>query len=438
MSTTNDATRKSAEAGPRAVGFRSPAHRSSQAASVKTAAATATKPSTSSHVPSASIPSLPAPVGTPNSRNAPPLKKRSKGSGFFGFLFLSVLLAVCYLVWSNFLRFQSYGVIGGRLISVAAPWDGRILNWQVRDGEIVQQGDVMAIISNLKMQHELAALGDDLKMSQANLDAEIAKINFTVQGHNERSQKATAEYLQAYGELVSEQAKFSDSERQLERAEQLLKSQNISKSEYEKLYFQSVGKGRKIEQLRAAVDVLKTRSEQTGLADDAGSSQLKPLLAKIARTQSEIVRLREKIDQGQLKAPVSGRITQRFCLTGESTDEGEPVLEILEDNSIEAVLYVPHAITDEFPVGGHVEIQIEPYTHSVTCTIKRLGDSFEPAPTSIARYYQSNQFLLPVYLAPHNEFDQTLAMRVQGTVRRPYEWRKSLSKGWDKLQELIQ
>lgn len=444
MSSPNPSNRTSAAPGPRAVGFRAPRQRGGKEPSGGIGTQIQNHPAhpaPSLHVapslPTATSPAKPvaaAPAVSP--RSAPPTKKRAKGSSFLGILFLSVVGGFGYLVWSNFLQFQSYGVIEGRLISVAAPWDGTIDSWQVRDGDLVQQGEILATLSNLTMQHELAALGDQLKMSQANLDAEMAKIKFSVQGHSERSQKATAEYLQASGELLAEQARFQELERKLERAEKLYKNKNVSKSEFEKLYFEFVGQQSKLEQLEAAVTVLKSRSNEASPASDAGTSQLKPLLAKIEQIQSEISRLRERIDQGQIKAPVSGRITQRLCLTGEAASEREPVLEILEDNSIEAILYVPQTITDEFAVGADIEIRLEPYDRPVRCTVTRLGDRFEPAPSSISRYYSTDQYLLPVHLKPHSEFNQLFAMRVQGTVKRPYQWHKTLAKGWEQMAAL--
>lgn len=147
-----------------------------------------------------------------------------------------------------------------------------------------------------------------------------------------------------------------------------------------------------------------------------------------------MTRLRERIGQGQVRAPVSGRVTKRFCLTGEAVKESEAVVEILEDNSIEVVLYVPQGLTDEFSPGCEIDISLEPYDHAMRCTVRRLGDRFEPAPDSISRFYQSQQYLLPVYLTPHAEFNQLMAMKIHGTVKRPYEWNKSLAKTLEGLQ----
>ena len=426
MSPSTDGNRKPSLPGKRAVGFRAPSPSANSPTSGFATRKTEPPP----------IQTEPQPVAT-TKRNAPPAKKRAKGSGFFAFLFLACFATAGYFLWTSFLQYQSYGVIDGRLISVAAPWDGNIVNWQVRDGDLVQQGEVVATLSNLEMQHELEALDDELKMTQAQLDAQMTKIKFDVQDKSERGQKAMAEYLQASGELQSEKASFQDAKRQLDRAARLLKTRNISRSEYEKLYYTYVGQKRKIERLEQAVEVLRLRSEAPTDPQLNGSSQLKPLLAKIDQTQSEMVRLRTRIDQGQVRAPVSGRVTKRFSLTGESVRQSESVIEILEDNSIEAVLYVPQDMIAELEVGNEIEIQLEPYQYPMSCTVRRLGERFEPAPTSISRYYNSQQYLLPVYLTPNAEFGQLMAMRIHGTVKRPYEWDKSLKKSMDQVKQTI-
>ena len=104
------------------------------------------------------------------------MKKRSKGSGFLSLIFLAAFIALGYTVWSSLLQYQSYGVIEGRVITVAAPWDGSIYNWQVRDGEEVTQGQVLAVINNIDMHHQLETLGDELKMNQALLDLSLIHI----------------------------------------------------------------------------------------------------------------------------------------------------------------------------------------------------------------------------------------------------------------------
>ena len=383
--------------------------------------------------PMASTPQTPVtaagPPATPASlRSAPPMKKRGKGNGFLSLIFVGAFIALGYTVWSSLLQYQSYGVIEGRVITVAAPWDGSIDNWQVRDGEEVTQGQVLAVINNIDMQHQLETLGDELKMNQALLDAEISKVQFESQQRSEQSQKTIAEYHTTLGELLSEQEKYKELDRKFKRSRKLLKTHNVSQSKYEEDFFRLAGQKKKIQQLVETVEVLKYRSQQSNDVADNGSPRLAPILAQIELSKSEISRLRQRIGQGQIKSPVNGRVSKRYRMIGESAKAGEVVIEVLEENSIQAVLYVPQSVIEDYEVGKEIEISLEPYQQKIHCTVDRFGDRFENAPSSIERFYHINQALLPVYLNPNHETQHLLAARVGGTVKRPYEYSKGLEK----------
>lgn len=365
------------------------------------------------------------------------MKKRGKGNGFLSLIFAAAFFALGYAVWSSLLQFQSYGVIEGRVISVSAPWDGSIYNWQVRDGEEVTQGQILAVIKNIDMEHELETLGDELKMNQALLDAEISKIQFESQQRNEQSQKTIAEYHSTYGELLSEKEKYKELDRKFERTRRLLKTNNVSRSKYEEAFFGLAGQKKKVEQLAESVEVLKYRSKQSSKAADNGSPRLAPILATIDLSKSKITRLRERIDKGKIVSPVNGRVSKRHRLIGESAKSSEVVIDILEENSIQAVLYVPQRVIEDYEVGKEVEISLEPYAQKIRCTVDRFGDRFESAPHSIERFYHINQPLLPVYLTPNHDTHNLLAARVGGMVKRPYEYSKGLSKVFSDSKETV-
>ena len=371
-------------------------------------------------------------------RSAPPMKKRSKGNSFLSLIFLAAFIALGYTIWSSLLQYQSYGVIEGRVITVAAPWDGSIYNWQVRDGEEVTQGQVLAVINNIDMQHQLETLGDELTMNQALLDAEISKIQFESKQRSEQSQKTVAEYHETYGNLLSEKEKYKELDRKFKRTRKLLKTHNVSRSQYEEEFFRLAGQKKKIQQLTETVEILKYRSRQSNDGVDNGSPRLAPILAQIELSKSEIGRLRERIAQGQIKSPVNGRVSKRHRLIGESAKSGEVVIDVLEENSIQAVLYVPQSVVEDYEIGKTVEISLEPYKQKIECTVERFGDRFETAPASIERFYHINQALLPVYLTPNHETQHLLAARVGGTVKRPYEYQKGIKKLYAETREKVQ
>lgn len=376
-------------------------------------------------------------------RAAPPLPKRNKGRLFVGTIFLSIFTLSGYLIWTSFFQYQSYGIIDGQVIAVSAPWNGVVANWQVKEGDTVQQGQALAEISNLELRYELESLIDELKLTQASLNAETTKLRFQAHQKRTQSEQALAEYLEASGDLEAKKVEAEEIHIQFSRAKRLKKSGNLSQSKFDELRFKLVGHTRHIKQMQLAVDALKKHYElsKQGQQSELGS-QIEPLLAKMESIQSQIERLRDKIGKGLLIAPVSGRVTKRMALTGESVQRGESVFEVMEDDSTKAVLYVPQENVGEFKVGARIAVELPPYDEKLECEIIRLGDQLEHAPRSIERYYAPNIVLCPVHLKPLSEYEQFMSLRINGVIKLPFEpakiWKKDFDKSVTYVRELVQ
>jgi HlyD family secretion protein len=107
-------------------------------------------------------------------------------------------------------------------------------------------------------------------------------------------------------------------------------------------------------------------------------------------------------------------------LPGEHCPVSEPVLSILEEGSLQVVLYLPQGASTLLAVGETADLDVEPYPQPLACAVVRLGDRYEPAPEHIKRHYRADQKLLPVYLQPQDAHVQWMALRVGGVVRLPY------------------
>ncbi len=368
-------------------------------------------------------------------RSKPPLPKRNKGQLFLALVFLGFFASIFYLIYATFFQYKAYGIINGRIIQVGAPWDGTVSNWQVRDGDLVEQGQVLSVIGNIEMEHRLQTLDDELRYAQAKVDAEASRIRFHFSDRSDRDQKALAEYLEAQGNLLSERSVLGDLEQRLKRSNRLQKAGNVSKQSHDELFFKCTGQRLKVEKLDKAVKVLRERSETKRDDTESKTSQLDPLLVKIEQIQAARERLRARIDLGRIVAPVSGRVTLRTLLTGESVRQGETIVEILEDNSAEATLFIPQIYTDEFKVGTKIMLALEPFEKEVLCVVKRVGNQFKPAPGSIERFYQKQQHLLPVHVTPTPEYRDEFAMRINGTVKLSYSWDEWIEDLWNSVQE---
>ncbi|MFN4259731.1 MAG: HlyD family secretion protein [Gemmataceae bacterium] len=380
------------------------------------------------------------PLGFPPAEMSPPvepmarptpLPKRPKGRWFVGIILLGVCGVVAYSVWSAYFRYQAYGTITGHLIQVSAPWDGDLRYLAVREGDMVRQEQLLFVVDNIELRHRHAQLNNDLRVAQANLEAETAKLKWQSAFGLDQTQGTMTTYFQAWGNLLREQARLDELRTELRRSEILWATRSISQQELQQYQFAVQGHEHLVAKLRESLVELKERAEQaeellkeknklsTGL-EQTGYQQLLPFFSRIEALEAERARIQELLDQGQVRAPTNGLVVKTQHFVGERCQKGEPILTLLEEGSLEVVLYLPQDASTLLAPGDEVELVLEPYPEPLSCRVKKLGDQFEPAPEHLKRHYREGQRLLPVKLEPSREVKQWMALRVGGVVKLPY------------------
>ncbi len=331
-----------------------------------------------------------------------PVPQRPRYRWFVGLMLLSAGACVAFAVWNSHFRYQAYGVITGRLIEVSAAWEGVAQSFQVHKGDHVQQGDVLLTLDNLVLNQQLARVSEDLQIAQAKLQAEMSALQWQSQARQEQSKKAQAEYYERWGELLQSEAKLADLNARMARFEAANKRFNhvVSDEEIESLSFERDGLQSKVEKLTLAVEELKNRIDFSDNVQSNVQQQFEPQVARIASLTTELKRLRTRIEQGRIRAPVSGRVVNIHVLRGERAIPSKPIVEIVEDGSYEATLYLSQNCTNTLRPGDRVELWLKPNQESRSFLVTSVGEQMEVAPDSLQRRYAKDEELLPVHLTP--------------------------------------
>jgi HlyD family secretion protein len=357
-----------------------------------------------------------------------PLPRRPKGRWFIGVLLLAACGYGAYQVYDTFFRYRAYGVITGRVLNLSPSWEGVVQYVHVREGDTVRQGQLLMTLDNTELRQRRAQLDDELRVAQATLEAEAARLKWQAAFHLDQSGDAQARYYEAWGQFLQEQSRLELLKNEAERVSSLQAQNAASKQELDQVLFDLRGQEQKIIKLRSALAERKRRAELTGSllgkqADPSyglmgdGADQLKPSLARIEALQAERARLDERLAQGRLCAPANGLVVKINRFTGERCLPAEPLVALLEEGSLQVVLYVPQKSSAALAVGDDINLGVAPYPEPLTCTLTQLGDRYEPAPESIKRHYAVGQQLLPAYFQPRPESARWMALRVGGVVK---------------------
>lgn len=333
----------------------------------------------------------------PEARTGPPLPKRPKGRLFIGSIFLLVMTGLALTGFNTLLRYTAYGEVVGRRIELAVPWPGVVQSIHVREGETVRFGDLIARIDNLELRQKIEEIDDSLRLQRAQLSSDLAMLRWEAEKIRDLRKLSQSEFYDKWSELLWEQSKLTDLRTQLGRLESIHREGAASEEQLLSLRFQYAGQEKRAEQLTEAVRALKTRADESPIELDL-EDRVRPTLARIENLQAELQRTRQVIRQGEIRAPAGGRIVRTNRFTGEYAEPSTPLVELLIEGSTEMVIYIPQSEAESFPVGRVVTINVNPSNTNVSCRIDRVALQMRKAPTSLARYYQVDETLLPVYL----------------------------------------
>lgn len=358
----------------------------------------------------------------PQSARPTPLPRRPKGRLFLGTVLAVLSLSAVMVVWNATIRYAAYGTITGRVIRVPASQTGNIKFLHVREGMDVAQGQLLVTIEDVELHRQLAQLRDELLIAQAELDAEMSRLQWQAQLRTDDSARAVAEYYELYGEMAEEQHRLDELKRRLERAETLHQRGAAPDEQRDAARCAVAGKEAKIEQLARAVAQRHKALEHA--APEQSQPQLKPLLVKIETLTREIDRVRELIARGEVRSPVHGRVVRSQYFAGEQIQTGSVLCEVLEAGSLQAMVFLPQSEADQLSLGDKVSLHVTAEMVPIQGTVSRVGEQYVPVPESLRRHYHAHALALPIYLQLERRGLTDQQLRLGTEVRLPRDYLK--------------
>jgi len=356
----------------------------------------------------------------------PTVKPESKGRIFIGLLLLALIGFVAHNVWNTYFRYVAHGVVSGRLLNVSPPINGTLQNVYVKEGDHVQQGQILATIENVELRHRYDLLRDEILIESANLTSALAKLKLEYAFKLDNSQGTIAIYTETLARLSNDEANLIYLEGAYERNSKSFSRGTLSENEHSQSKQLYEGHKSKIVLLREAVSILKTRVDQLVILDDKTKiltlwhDSLRPFFVKIESLQNSIRRVQEQLSNCYVISPVSGIVVKRWNFSGETVNTTNFIFTIIADKSEFIIIYVPQEAVAQFVEGTPLELTMAPNSESVLATVQRRGDKYEPAPESIKRHYNNGQQLLPIYC----KIDREEPLQYGAVLKLPYKWSK--------------
>ncbi|MBL6448171.1 HlyD family efflux transporter periplasmic adaptor subunit [Fulvivirga sp. 29W222] len=315
-----------------------------------------------------------------------------------GFMFMFI---VClFLPWQQNIRGEGKVTAltpENRPQTVESAIAGRINEWKVMEGEFVERGDTILLLSEIKDKYfdpkllerlgeQLLAKENALKSKKNKAEALGDQIAALEQALKVKLNQTKNKLLQTKLKLTSdsvdfqaEKVRFSNFQNQYERNKVLYEAGNIALTKFQDIEsklqesrMKQVSAENKF--LQSKAEVMNARIDITGVTAEyrdkinkavsdrnATLSEVYESEAEISKLKNEIANMQIRSQQYYLQAPQSGYIVKALKAgIGETIKEGEPVVSIIPESLDKAVeLYVKAMDVPLITQGRKVRIEFD-------------------------------------------------------------------------------
>ena len=266
---------------------------------------------------------------------------------------------------------------------------GPLVSLPVDVGSQVKKGDVIASIDPRDFQAALDTNQGNLERAKANLLAmergarpeEIEQLKAAVA-------QAEASYKQAYAEH--------------ERNANLIKTESISKSEFDLTYARATRSGAEVKSAREALNIGQAGARPEDL--EAKRAEIKALEAAVADAKNQL-------DYSVLKAPFDGKVAARYVDNFQTVQAKQTIVRLLDVSKIEVTIQVPESL-----------IGLVPRVKKTVCSFDALpGKEFVGQVTKIGSEASQTTRTYPVTVAVDQPEDAEILPGMAATVRNQPE-----------------
>ncbi|MEQ1585199.1 MAG: HlyD family efflux transporter periplasmic adaptor subunit [Cyclobacteriaceae bacterium] len=283
-----------------------------------------------------------------------------------------IFLIVLFLPWQQNIR-------GNGKVTALSPSNrpqtietiiaGRIQKWKVREGQLVNKGDTIAIVSEVKEKYFdpqfLVRLREVIASKEKSLNSKDLKAQSLRKQITALEAGMRTKTNQAKAKLEAERVRFSNAKNQYERNKKLFEAGNIPLTKFQDIEYKY--QGAEADFVNAEIEIDRVQAEYLDKINKA-ESDLNNTLAEQFDTQADLAKLRNELVNMEIRsqqyfilAPQNGYVVKATQAgIGETIKEGDPVCTIMPQSDDVAVeMYVKAMDVPLISKGRRVRIEFD-------------------------------------------------------------------------------
>ncbi|HYE72263.1 MAG TPA: efflux RND transporter periplasmic adaptor subunit [Blastocatellia bacterium] len=353
-------------------------------------------------------------------------------------IFISALLCSLFLssCISNLTGNKDKQVFSGTIetqeIRVGSKAGGRVAEVLVREGDIVEPGQVLVKldVSELQSQQQQAQARIDQQrarlerllngarsqeLAQAQAQTEAARANLDAV----RNWPRPEEIAQARASVNAAEADLNNAQAAFQRAQKLHTTGDISQQELDAAKFRLENlqarrdaekkrldlllNGSRREDIRAA----ESRYEQARAAEQllragARSEEIADARAQLSEAQARLEQIKVQVSEGEVKSPAKAVVESLPVRPGDLLTQNQTVAKLLESDQLWVRIYVPETQLASINVGQKVKVTIDEPGQVFDGEVEQINSQAEFTPRNVQSRDERNHQVFGVKVRVRN------------------------------------
>jgi HlyD family secretion protein len=292
-------------------------------------------------------------------------------------------------------RLRVSGHVEATETRVAPEAGGRILTLTVKEGDRVQQGQVLMTLDTRDVQ--LA-----IQRARADRDAADAQLRLVMAGARvEDVRQAQSQIDTARAELAAARTELEAAEQDLARFETLLSTNSGSRKQRD-----DAATRRDLARDRVASAQSRVRAAEEGhakLKAGARPEEVDAARARVAAASAQIATLEKNASDASVQSPVSGIVSEKLVEAGEIIAPRAPALVVVDLDRAWADVFVPEPAVPQIKIGQGATLYTDAGGSGIAGTIGYISPKAEFTPRNVQTAEERSKLVYRVRINVDNK-----------------------------------
>lgn len=273
-------------------------------------------------------------------------------------IFTIISIAFLSACSSSQLKYDAAGIFEADEVIVSSELPGKILDFKVNEGNILQKGATVAIIDALP-----------ISLQQEQLQASVKALS-------QKTQNVAPQIKLLNDQIAVQTTQLTNLQHERNRIETLLKADAATAKQLDDINFQ-------IESVKKQIAVTQ---QQIAVQINNVQTQNRAILSETDPLEKQIAQLKDKEKRSTIINPINGTILTKYAMEGEITSAGKAMYKIADLSTLILRTYISGTQLSQIKIGQNVKVFIEEGDKkykNYTGTITMVSDKAEFTPKTI-------------------------------------------------------